>query len=364
MPEPSRWQPGHWSVPGRIALALPPAMQPHPDALAAWRSAGVDVLELPLRHDGAVSSRLGEIDVLVSGNMPVDAAVFGALTRARLFVRPYIGYDDVDVQAASDNGILVANTPDTVPPDVADHTLALILATNRKVVAMDRVVRDGTWARGGRGAALARVAPIERLSELTLGLVGLGGIGRLVAERARPFGFRLLGHDPYVSAAQAGDLDVRLVELDDLLASADIVSIHTFLSPETRHLLDGRRLALMRPGAYLVNTARGPIVDEAALAAALRSGQLAGAALDVFEEEPLSPSSPLVGLATVLLSPHLANYSVSGLRALWLRAADVALQVALGGLPERAVVINKELYDRLAAAPELRDVPRRGHPAP
>jgi len=152
----------------------------------------------------------------------------------------------------------------------------------------------------------------------------------------------------------------RLVELDELLASADIVSIHTFLSPETRHLLDARRLGLMQPGAYLVNTARGPIVDEAALAVALRSGRLAGAGLDVFEDEPLSPSSPLIGLDTVLLSPHLANYSVSGVRALWLRAADITLQVALGGLPDRGVVINKELYDQLAAAPKLRDVPRHG----
>ena len=360
MGEPVRWQPGHWSVPGRIGLALPAAMQPHPDALAAWRSAGVEVAELPLREHGAPSSRLAEVDVLVSGNMPIDADVFGALSRARLFVRPYIGYDDVDVAAASAHDILVANTPDTVPPDVANHTLALILAGNRKLLAMDRAVRDGSWARGGRAAALARVEPIERLSELTLGLVGLGAIGRLVAERARPFGFRLIGHDPYVGADQVAHLGVELMALDGLLARADIVSIHTFLSPETRHLLDARRLALMRPSAYLVNTARGPLVEEAALVEALRSGRLAGAALDVFEEEPLPPSSPLLGLGTVLLSPHLANYSVSGVRALWLRAAGIALQVALGGLPERAVVINRELFDRLAAAPDLQGIPRHG----
>ena len=205
-------------------------MQPHPDALAAWRSAGVEVIELPLWEHGAPSSRLAEVDVLVSGNMPINAGVFAALTRARLFVRPYIGYDDVDV-VASEHDILVANTPDTVPPDVTNHTLALILAGNRKLVAMDRAVRDGTWARGGRAAALARVEPIERLSELTLGLVGLGGIGRLVAERARAFDFRLIGHDPYVSADQVAHLAVRLMELDEPLASVDIVSIHTLLSP-------------------------------------------------------------------------------------------------------------------------------------
>jgi D-3-phosphoglycerate dehydrogenase / 2-oxoglutarate reductase len=218
----------------------------------------------------------------------------------------------------------------------------------------------GAGPAAARAAALARVEPIERLSELTLGLVGLGAIGRLVAERARLFGFRLIVHDPYVGIDQVAHLGVELMALDGLLARADIVSIHTFLSPATRHLLDARRLALMRPGAYLVNTARGPIVDEAALTEALCSGRLAGAALDVFEEEPLPPSSPLLGLDTVLLGPHLANYSVSGVRTLWLRAAGIALQVAFGGLPERAVVINRELFDRLAAAPHLQGIPRHG----
>jgi D-3-phosphoglycerate dehydrogenase len=142
-----------------------------------------------------------DADVVISGGVPIGAEVFGALRRTRLLLRPYIGYDNIDVAAATRQRILVANVPDAVPEDVANHTVALLLAANRKLHQMDRVVRTGAWARGGRSGSLAAVALIERLSELTLGLIGVGGIGRLVAARARAFGFRLLGCDPYVEPA-------------------------------------------------------------------------------------------------------------------------------------------------------------------
>ncbi len=342
-----RWDPAGWSRPPTVVLAMPEGMPAQPDGRAALSRAGVRLVQAPLYQGGAVSLAIRDADVIISGGIPIGAEVFGALPRTRLLLRPYIGYDDIDVAAATRQRILVANVPDTVPEDVANHTLALLMTANRKLRQMDRLVRTGAWARSGRGGTLAAVAPIERLSELTLGLIGMGGIGRLVAARARPFGFRLLGFDPYVELASMEALGVEPTELDELLRHADMVSVHVFLSPETHHLLDARRLALLKPGAYVVNTSRGAVIDEVALIELLQSGRLAGAALDVFETEPLPETSPLLALDTVTLSPHLANYSVGGVRALWLRAAEIALQVASGGLPERKVVINKPLLDEL-----------------
>ncbi|HET6317950.1 MAG TPA: NAD(P)-dependent oxidoreductase, partial [Chloroflexota bacterium] len=188
-----------------------------------------------------------------------------------------------------------------------------------------------------------------RLSSLTLGLVGFGNIARLVLDRARPFGFQFLASDPYVSAEDAAALGVRLVSLDELLAQSDIVSLHVFLNAETRGLVDARRLATMKRGAYLVNTSRGPVVNEPDLVEALRSGHLGGAGLDVFEHEPIAAESPLLSMPNVILAPHLASYSEEGDAAHQVRTAEIALQVVSGNLPERKVVVNKGLYDQLQA---------------
>jgi phosphoglycerate dehydrogenase-like enzyme len=199
---------------------------------------------------------------------------------------------------------------------------------------------------------------LHRPDVQTLGLVGFGTIARETASRARPFGYRLIAHDPHVPAAVFEEHGVEAVSLEDLLRRSDVVSVHVFLSPQTHHLIDAAMLALMRPAAWIVNTARGRVIDEEALVAALREGRIAGAALDVMEHEPLDPDSPLLGMENVIVSPHVAGYSVEGGRRLRERAAEIALQVALGGLPERHVVVNKDLYDLLAALPELAGVPR------
>jgi phosphoglycerate dehydrogenase-like enzyme len=234
--------------------------------------------------------------------------------------------------------------------------MALILAINRQVVRLDGFVRAGDWVRTRR--RMPEGMSLRRPDALTLGLLGFGRIGQATARLARPFGFRVVAHDPYVADTAYGELGVRSVSLEDLLRESDILSVHVFLSPETRHLLDARRLALMKPTAWIVNTARGRVIDEEALIAALREERIAGAALDVMEREPLDPDSPLLGLGNVIVTPHVAGFSQEGIRRLRERAAEIALQVALGGLPEREVVVNRDLYDRLAALPELADVPR------
>ena len=353
-----RWRrPDAWRKPGRVALANMASVRAEDPMQAALLAAEVELVPTPLRDEqGDVAQAVSECDVVVSGGARLDQGFFSSLRATRLLVRPYVGYDDIDVDAATAHGVLVANIPDAITDDVANQAMALILATNREVVRLDRFVRDGSWAHLRRRTPDGMV--IHRPSSLTLGLIGFGNIAQATARRAAPFGFRIVAHDPFIPAVVAEAQGVTMLPLDELLRESDIVSIHVFLSDQTRHLLNAEKLALMKPTAWVVNTARGPVIDEEALIAALSEGRIAGAGLDVMDREPLDPASPLIGMENVVLSPHVAGYSEEGMLQMRNRAAEIALQVATGGLPQRHVVINKGLYDRLAALPELAQVPR------
>lgn len=296
--------------------------------------------------DGSVPREIGEADILISGGAVIDDAVLDQLPNVRFLVRPYVGYDDIDVDAVTRHGVVFANVPDAFIEEVANHAMALILAGNRKLMQTDAFVRSGAWSHGARNREAS--IPIRRLSALTLGFVGFGNIARLVLDRARPFGFRFVASDPYVTADAAEAVGVTLMPLEQVLAESDIVSLHVFLNAETRHLINAERLALMKRDAYLVNTSRGPVVDERALAEALSSGRLAGAGLDVFEVEPVAADSPLLKMPDVILTSHIASYSEEGDVAHQARTLEILTNVVQGNLPERKVVINKDLYDALA----------------
>ncbi len=210
--------------------------------------------------------------------------------------RAGIGLDNVDVDAATSRGVLVVNAPQSNVVSAAEHTIALLLALCRNIPQAHAALAAGRWER-------SRWSGVE-LHDKTLGIVGLGRVGRLVAQRMLAFGTRLVAYDPFVAEERARQMNVELVDLDELLAVSDLVSVHLPRTPDTVGLLDADRLARAKPGMRLVNTARGGIVDEAALAAALRDGPLAGAALDVFDEEPTT-SSPLFDLPNVVVTPHL-----------------------------------------------------------
>jgi phosphoglycerate dehydrogenase-like enzyme len=236
--------------------------------------------------------------------------------------------------------VAVANTPGYCVEEVVAHTLALVLAAVRGVVAADRQVRDGGWA------ATELVPPARRPSQVALGVLGLGRIGSLVAEQARALGFLVLVHDPAHPA--------RSVPLDELLAAADVLTLHLPLTAETHHLIDAAALARMRQGAIVVNTSRGPLVDEAALVEALRSGRIAGAALDVYEQEPLPLDSPLRDLPGVILSPHAAWYSPESLTDLPRLATQQVIEFLAGAAVPN--VVN--------AAASAAHGPDAGAPAP
>jgi D-3-phosphoglycerate dehydrogenase len=272
-----------------------------------------------------------DADALIVQYAPLPEATIARLPRCRVIARYGIGVDNIDVDAASARGIWVANVPGFCATELAEHTLAMILSFARRLGRLDHSVRRGQWD------TISVMGPSRRLSELTLGLVGFGRVGREVARRARAFGMRVLATAPRTTAATMSDHGVEKVELDDLLRQSDFVSLHLPLAPETRHLIDARRLSLMKPAAYLINTARGAIVDEAALIAALRAGQIAGAGLDVLEREPPAPDSPLLGLENVILTPHAAYYSDDSLARLQSSVAEEVVRVLRGERPRSPV---------------------------
>lgn len=241
-------------------------------------------------------------DALLNTYFAMDAAAIAGLEKCRIIARYGIGVDNVDLDAARAAGIAVTNVPDYCVEEVATHTLALILALVRRIPQGDTLVRGGDW-----GAA--RLGELHRLSTLTVGLLGYGRIARQVAQMMIAMGTRVIVHDPYVDRLEHGDL----VGIDELFSTADIVSVHCPLTPETKGLVNARRLSLMKPTALLVNTSRGPVVDLADLVAALRQGTIAGAGLDVFETEP-----PLLDVVSnvpnLVMSPHSAFYSVEAVK--------------------------------------------------
>jgi D-3-phosphoglycerate dehydrogenase / 2-oxoglutarate reductase len=243
--------------------------------------------------------------------------------RCKVIGRFGLGVDNIDLKTAAELGIVVTYVPDYCLQEVSDHAMALLLALARKIPFSNALVQAGRWE-------MPAVVPMRRLEGRTLGLVGFGNIPRRVAPKAMAFGLRVVAYDPYAPADAARAAGIQLVEFEQLLAISDYVSLHAPLTPQTRGLFNADVFSKMKNGAYLINTARGPLIDEPALIAALDSGHLEGAALDVVATEPLSKDSRLLGRANVILTPHTAFYSVEALEELQTKCASDVARV-LGG---------------------------------
>ena len=249
------------------------------------------------------------------------------LTKCKAIGRLGLGVDNIDLPAAKACGIAVNYVPDYCLREVSDHAMALLLALARKVTQANKLVQSGRWE-------LPPLVPLRRLEDQVLGLVGFGNIPRALAPKAKAFGLKVLTHDPYVAKSVLDAAGVEGASFDELLARSDFVSVHAPLLPATRGLMNAAAFAKMKGGAYLINTARGPLVDEPALIAALDSGHLGGAALDVVTTEPLANDSPLLGRDNVILTPHTAFYSVEALEELQTKCASDVARVLSG---EKAV---------------------------
>jgi len=279
--------------------------------------------------------------LIIGGNIAYDSLYMDRIgPRVRALARPGIGVDRIDLAAATARGILVVNTPDAPTESTAEHAVALMLGLTKRVAASDRILRSGQgFPRYG-----SFTPGLEALGA-TLGLVGLGRIGGRVAEIARVLGMRVIAHDPFVTPERAAALDVELAPtLRDVLAAADVVSIHCPSIPETYRLINAETLAFMRPGSFLVNVSRGAIVDEDALVEALRSGHLAGAAVDVYEPEPPPADHPLFSLPNTICTTHIGSYTTAGLLKMQTQICEQVALVLRGERPTN--LVNPEVWGK------------------
>jgi D-3-phosphoglycerate dehydrogenase len=285
--------------------------------------AGCSVTHCQAEDEETIAAACNGADALLVGLPRITQHILSACPGCKVVVRFGVGYDNIDVEAARQVGIPVCHVPDYCTTEVADHTMATMLCLLRGVNAQHNVITSGQWPR-------ADLTNVRRLSELTLGIVGCGRIGQAVIERARGFRFRILGCDPKLTDEDFEAIGVEPASLDELLSQADVVSLHVALSEKTHHLINAGSLSKMKPDAILVNTARGKVVETVALASALSEGRLAGAAIDVFEDEPLPSDHPLRSSPNTLLTAHSAWYSESSVRQLHELATDEAIRVRRG----------------------------------
>jgi D-3-phosphoglycerate dehydrogenase len=299
--------------------------------LEALERLGAEIVECEATEDAFVAAA-PLADAVYAKGMKITARMIAALTKAKVITCATVGVDYVDVPAATARGIPVTNCPDTFIEEVADHAMMLLLATHRRCIEQDRMVREGRWGDGR-----PQLLKVPRLMGSTLGFVAFGRVARLTAMRAKAFGLRMLAHDPFVDELTMSALGVVPASLDQVLSESDFVSMHAPDTAETRGMLTTKHFARMKKTAIFINTGRGPTVDEAALVAALQSGQIAGAGLDVFEVEPLPKDSPLIGMPHVILSPHNASASARFDEARKRRAGQEMALVLSGRWPMSCV---------------------------
>lgn len=309
---------------------------------AILEAAGHTAVDAPAPDEATLAGLAEDADAIMTCFAQVTRSVIERAPKLRVISRYGVGVDNIDVATASARGIPVTNVPDYCVDEVAEHALALLLACWRNIIRLDRAVQSGRWTLGAAGS-------MHRLAGRTLGIVGFGRIGQRLWEKVLGLGLKVLVYDPYVDADLVRGAGATPVDLDTLLRTADLVSLHSPLVPETRDLIGAEALAKMKPTAVLVNAARGGLVDEAALAEALRAGRIAAAGLDVLPSEPPGQDDPLIGLENVVLTPHAAFFSEESLAELQERAARNVVAILSGQLVEH--VVNREALTLGAAVP-------------
>ncbi|WP_408955401.1 C-terminal binding protein [Natroniella sp. ANB-PHB2] len=275
-----------------------------------------------------------DVDGLLVQYAPVGKKVFESLPDLKVVARYGVGVDVVDLEAATEHGVAVVNVPDYCEDEVSDQAFALLMACARKTVLLNTDVKSGSWD-------FNVAKPIHRLRGSTLGIVGFGKIPRKLAEKAKAFGFEMLVSDPFVEQEVEEEYGVQLVELDELMKRSDYVSVHVPLNEHTKHLIGAKEFELMKESAFIINTARGAVLDEVALITALENDQLAGAGLDVTEEEPIAKDSPLLEMDNVIINPHVGWYSEEAQAELQTKAAQGVADVLTGKNPK--YLVNQEV---------------------
>ena len=304
--------------------------------------AGIDceIVSVAVASEGEIIEAVKNATVILNDHSPVNRAMVDQLENCKLIIRYGHGYDTVDVDACTEAGIIVTNIAGSTSEEVSNHALTLLLASARELKRLDLATTSGRW-----GEVYSR-SILNHIYGETVGIVGFGWIGRAMARKCKALGMTVLVNDPYVGDHLAVEYQVDFVPKDELLERSDYVSLHVPHLDSTHHFIDSEALDLMKHTAYLVNTSRGPVVDEQALIAALKAGKIAGAGIDVYEQEPLSVDNPLLSMENVICTPHVAGSSEIGWEIIRRRAGEEAARVLLGRRPD--VVVNPEVLGRMS----------------
>ena len=296
------------------------------------KASGLDIelVRLNARTPEELFPTVADADGLLVQWVKITRQAMHKMTKCRVIARYGVGVDMVDLEAATERGMIVCNAPDYCVDEVSTQTIAFILCLDRHIMTHATHVRSGKWGGVPGGAP-------SRLSGQVLGIVGLGHIGRAVARKVVSLGLKVVGYDPYVAAEQASALGVEMLGLEELLRRADYVSLHCPLTEETRHLIGQAQFSLMKPSAFLINVARGAVVDQTALYQALVAGTISGAALDVLDQEPPASDDPLLRLENVIATPHVASWSAESIDQLRRDTARNVVTVLQGKLPQAIV---------------------------
>lgn len=296
--------------------------------------AGFELKDYQVKDPEGLIPLVKDADAIVTQYSDVSRRVIEQLDHCKMIIKYGIGVNNIDTEAATERGIYVCNVPDYGVEEVSDHAVTMMLALGKKMKILEKAFREGDWG-------YSSTMPLYRLCDCTLGLVGFGRIPQLVAKKMGGIGLRILAYDPFIDQEKAAALGVTPTDLDTILRESDFISVHVPLNESTRHLIGEEGFRKMKKTAFVVNTARGGVIDEKALVEALLAGQIAGAGVDVYEEEPVKPDNPLLHMDNVIATPHCAWYSETAITALQRKVAEEVVNVLKGNEPFHCV--NREL---------------------
>jgi D-3-phosphoglycerate dehydrogenase len=311
-----------------------------PEEEAEVKKVGAELVLADCRNEDETIVAAKDADAIITAAAKISNKVMAALPRLKVVVRYGVGYDTIDVPAATANNVVVVNIPDFCLEEVSNHAMALLLACAKKLTIMHNGVRAGDWI-----GIKKQLSPMGSIWGEKLGIIGCGNIGRRTAKKARCFDLDVIGYDPYADPSVLKEWGITPVSMEELLKESDYITIHTFLSDETRHLFGEKEFSQMKPSAYLINTSRGPVVDEPAMIKALQEKKIAGAGLDVFEQEPVDSNNPLLAMDNVIVLPHTASYSDAAFKRLRTSVGAEVARVITGHKPLH--IVNRDVKSKI-----------------
>lgn len=312
----------------KFKVVITDSYHPTLDAeLEEFQEMDIDLIQAQTKDEDKIMAATRDADALMVQHAKITRRIIENLEKCRIIARYGVGFDNLDTEAATERGIMVSNVPDYCIDEVSSHAIALLMQCSRKIVQLSNSIKAGRWT-------YLVAKPVHKLMGQTLGIVGLGRIGSAAAKKGLGLGLKVQVYDPYVSET---DLDVEFVEFDELLSASDFISLHTPLTDETYHMFGETEFSKMKSSAFLVNTARGPVVDGEALYRALETDEIAGAGMDVLESEPLAQDNPLLKLDNFIVTPHIAWYSEESQKLLQRETARAVVAVLKGGKPRSLV---------------------------